>query len=86
MTAIKLSKDRKSVEAGAGLVWHQLYGALEPHGLVVIGGRARSIGISGLTLGGGVSFMASKYGFSMVSTANICCIVMHASLTNYRTM
>ncbi|PVH79915.1 FAD binding domain protein [Cadophora sp. DSE1049] len=62
---VKVAEDEQSVDAGAGLDWHELYSAIEPHGLIVVGGRLKTIGIAGLTLGGGISYLTSKYGFAM---------------------
>lgn len=42
-----------TVEVGAGLTWDQVYVALEPTGVNVIGGRKPGAGVAGLTLGGG---------------------------------
>ena len=42
-----------SVDVGAGLTWDKVYAALESSGVNVIGGRAPSVGVAGLTLGGG---------------------------------
>ena len=44
-----------TVELGAGLTWGQVYAALEPTGVNVVGGRTPEIGVAGLTLGGGES-------------------------------
>jgi FAD/FMN-containing dehydrogenase len=41
------------VEVGPGLTWDQVYEALEPAGLNVVGGRVPGVGVAGLTLGGG---------------------------------
>ena len=42
-----------TVEVGAGLTWDQVYVALEPTGVNVVGGRIPGVGVGGLTLGGG---------------------------------
>lgn len=39
---------------GAGLVWDDVYAALEPYNRSVVGGRVTGVGVSGFTLGGGV--------------------------------
>ena len=44
-----------TVEVGAGLIWDQVYAALGPTGVGVIGGRVPGVGVAGLTLGGGES-------------------------------
>jgi FAD/FMN-containing dehydrogenase len=60
-----VSADEKSVDAGPGVDWYELYSTIEPHGLIVAGGRLKTIGVSGLTLGGGISYFTSRYGFTM---------------------
>ena len=64
-TNMTLSADQNSVQAGPALNWYQMYSFLEPYGRVVIGGRLKTIGIAGLTIGGGISYFTSKYGFGM---------------------
>lgn len=64
-TTINVSSDQKSVEAGPGLNWYNMNSALEPYGLVVVGGRLKTIGIAGLTIGGGIHYFTARYGFAM---------------------
>ena len=49
-----------TVEVGAGLTWDQVYEALEPTGVNVIGGRIPGVGVSGLALGGGESLSPTE--------------------------
>ena len=42
-----------TVKVGAGLTWGQVYDALDPTGVNVVGGRVPDVGVAGLTLGGG---------------------------------
>ena len=51
----KVNSTCGTVEVGAGLTWDQVYAALEPSGVNVVGGRVPGIGIAGLSLGGGES-------------------------------
>jgi len=44
------------VAVGAGLLWDDVYKALDGTGLNVVGGRVPGIGVAGLTLGGGGYF------------------------------
>ena len=51
----KVDDTSGTVEVGAGLTWDQVYAALEPTGVNVVGGRIPGVGVAGLTLGGGES-------------------------------
>lgn len=44
----------QTVTIGAGLIWDDVYAALEPHGVNVVGGRVSGVGVAGFTLGGGM--------------------------------
>ena len=50
---INVDAPAATVEVGAGLTWDQVYVALEPYGVIVVGGRVPGVGVAGLTLGGG---------------------------------
>lgn len=45
-----------------GTRWSQVYRALRPLGVTVAGGRTGSVGVAGITLGGGISFYSAKKG------------------------
>jgi FAD/FMN-containing dehydrogenase len=79
---ITVSPDNKTVEAGPGLTWYELYSALEPYGLVVVGGRLKTIGIAGLTIGGGISYFTSKYGFAMDNVVAYEVVLADGSVVN----
>ncbi|KAJ4375784.1 hypothetical protein N0V83_001061 [Neocucurbitaria cava] len=64
LNEIKLSSDKKIASIGPGNRWASVYPALEQYGLEVIGGRIASVGVSGLTLGGGISHFANAYGWA----------------------
>ncbi len=50
---ITANSTTETVELGPGLTWDQVYAALDPIGINVVGGRVRGIGVAGFTLGGG---------------------------------
>ena len=43
----------QTVDVGSGLLWDDVYAALEPLGVNVVGGRVSGVGVAGFTLGGG---------------------------------
>lgn len=64
LNQIQLSEDSSYVSIGPGLRWEEVYGYLEPYGLIALGGRVGSVGVPGLLLGGGISFYSNQYGFA----------------------
>ena len=55
----KVNSTSGTVDVGAGLTWDQVYAALVPTGVNVVGGRIPGVGVGGLTLGGGESLSFS---------------------------
>lgn len=64
LSKIALSLDKKTVSFQPGHTWYDIYTALERDDVTVIGGRVASVGIGGLTLGGGISYFSSQYGLA----------------------
>jgi hypothetical protein len=50
---VNYSAASSTVEIGSGLVWDDVYEALEPFNVNVVGGRVTGVGVAGFTLGGG---------------------------------
>jgi hypothetical protein len=65
MKAIDIDFDGHSVWAGTGLTAVELTAALGDHDLVVGFGDTGSVGIGGITLGGGVGFLVRKFGLTI---------------------
>jgi FAD/FMN-containing dehydrogenase len=63
----KVNVTSGTVEVGAGRTWDQVYVALEPTGVNVVGGRIPGVGVAGLTLGGGERLRSSKSWISGIS-------------------
>ena len=59
--------DDQTATVGAGLLWDDVYEALDPYNVNVVGGRAGGVGVAGFSLGGGeytVLFGLSRIGRS----------------------
>lgn len=56
---VNYDSDTETVEFGTGLVWDDVYKALDPYNVNVVGGRVSGIGVSGYTLGGGLCTSAA---------------------------
>ncbi|KAF8632474.1 hypothetical protein AX15_001873 [Amanita polypyramis BW_CC] len=62
---VKYNPSHKTAVVGAGLIWDQVYKALEPHGVSVVGGRVTGVGVAGFVLGGGYSWLTNQHGLAL---------------------
>ena len=52
---------------GGGATWAEVDAATQAHGLAVTGGVVSSTGVGGLTLGGGMGWLANRHGLAIDS-------------------
>jgi FAD/FMN-containing dehydrogenase len=64
LQAVTVDPEAKTARAGGGCTWAGFNEATNAHGLATTGGIIGSTGIAGLTLGGGIGYLARKYGLS----------------------
>jgi FAD/FMN-containing dehydrogenase len=62
MKEIAIDPVNRTARAGAGVVARELVAAASPHDLVPVLGQCPTVGISGLTLGGGLGWLSGKHG------------------------
>jgi FAD/FMN-containing dehydrogenase len=67
LSTIEIDPATRTVWAGAGLSTVELTKATDEHGLAVGFGDTGSVGISGITLGGGIGYMVRKHGLTIDS-------------------
>jgi FAD/FMN-containing dehydrogenase len=67
LSTIEIDPATRTVWAGAGLSALELTKATDEHGLAVGFGDTGSVGISGITLGGGIGYMVRKHGLTIDS-------------------
>ncbi|KAI2469678.1 FAD-binding domain-containing protein [Annulohypoxylon bovei var. microspora] len=70
MKHVTPNPDRQSVAIGPGNTWVDVYTVLEKFNLTMAGGRTATVGVSGLTLGGGISFFSGLYGMTCDNIIN----------------
>jgi FAD/FMN-containing dehydrogenase len=60
-----------TVRVGTGLTWGEMSRELHAHGLAVPSGDTGSVGIGGLTTGGGIGWLVRKYGLTIDSLISV---------------
>ena len=64
MKDVDVDAERRVATAGPGVVWAELDGATQEHGLAVTGGEVSDTGVAGLTLGGGFGWLKRTCGLA----------------------
>ena len=59
-----LDAERRLVRVGGGASWARVAAALEPHGWGLTSGDTTTVGVGGLTLGGGIGWMVRRFGLA----------------------
>jgi len=67
MNGIRIDPVAQVARIEAGAVWLDVVHAAAEHGLAALAGSSPDVGVVGLTLGGGVSFLGRKYGLTASS-------------------
>ncbi len=65
MKAINIYPEQRIARIEPGLTWGEVANALQQHGLALSSGDTGSVGVGGLMLGGGIGWMARKYGMTI---------------------
>jgi FAD/FMN-containing dehydrogenase len=64
MAAVMVDPERRTARVGPGARWAQVLAAAAPFGLAPLSGSAPSVGVTGYTLGGGMGWLARRYGLA----------------------
>lgn len=64
LDSVELNEERSLVSVGVGASWGNVYTLLDQYNLSVAGGRAFSVGVGGLSTGGGISYFGPRYGWA----------------------
>jgi FAD/FMN-containing dehydrogenase len=64
MKAIRVDPARRTVRAEGGVTWGELDREAQAFGLATTGGIVSTTGVAGLTLGGGIGWLARSYGLA----------------------
>ncbi|MDC6388423.1 FAD-binding oxidoreductase [Maribacter sp. PR1] len=62
---VNVDTTKNTVKVGGGNIWNEVDTATHEHGLAIPSGMISTTGVGGLTLGGGVGYLARKYGLTI---------------------
>jgi FAD/FMN-containing dehydrogenase len=65
MKTFELDPESRIVRLGAGLTWIEVCEALHPYGLGLTAGDTATVGVGGLSVGGGIGWFVRKYGMTI---------------------
>jgi FAD/FMN-containing dehydrogenase len=65
MKGIEIDPESRVARLEPGLTWLEVAKSLSEHGLALSSGDMGTVGVGGLTLGGGIGFMTRKYGLTI---------------------
>lgn len=77
-----LSPDGTFATVGGGSQWGDVYTTLDPLNHTVIGGRETTVGVGGLTLGGGISYFSGLYGFTCDNVLSYETVLANGTVAN----
>ncbi|KAF5616936.1 FAD binding domain protein [Fusarium sp. NRRL 25303] len=64
LNKVTVNQDRQTAFIGPGGRWADVYPTLQKYGLTVPGGRMFGVGVGGLSLGGGISWLSNLHGWT----------------------
>ena len=64
MDAVAIDPVGRRARVGAGARWRDVVGPASAHGLTALMGSSPDVGVAGYTLGGGMGWLARRYGFA----------------------
>ncbi|KAF1963610.1 oxidoreductase FAD-binding protein [Byssothecium circinans] len=79
---ISVNQDKSIVSIGAGSIWGDVYRRMDELGIAVVGGRGSSVGVGGLTLGGGISYFSARKGFAGDNVVNFEVVLANRKAVN----
>ncbi|KAI1776754.1 putative FAD-binding oxidoreductase [Hypoxylon cercidicola] len=74
--------DENAAVVGSGQTWEHVYTQLDQYNVTVVGGRVLDVGVGGLTLGSGLSYMSDLYGLTCDNVIDFEVVLANGSLVD----
>lgn len=74
--------DAQTATIGTGLLWDDVYLALEQYSVTVVGAKVTGIGVGGIALGGGYSYLTNQYGLAFDNVVAFELVLPNGTVTD----
>jgi FAD/FMN-containing dehydrogenase len=64
LRGVRIDPDARTAHAEAGALWQDVVAPAGDHGLAALAGTGLNVGVTGYTLGGGIGWLARRYGLA----------------------
>jgi FAD/FMN-containing dehydrogenase len=71
MRGVEIDAERRIARVEAGVLWGEVSEAAAEHGLAALAGSSPDVGVVGYSLGGGISWLARRYGLAANSVTAV---------------
>ncbi|KUI58320.1 Bifunctional solanapyrone synthase [Cytospora mali] len=82
LNEVTLSSDNSVVSIGPGARWGAVQDVLAEQNTTVMGGRYSDVGVGGLILGGGYSYLSTEYGLATDNVKDFEIVLANGTITN----
>lgn len=82
LNTVEYNAEKGSVEVGPGNLWKDVVTKLDPYNVTIVGGRVPGVGVGGLLLGGGLSYLSNKYGMAADNVLNYELVAASGNIMN----
>lgn len=82
LDSIDISDNGTIAKVGIGATWDAVYEKLDPLGRSVAGGRVAGVGVGGLTLGGGISHLSCRRGWTCDTVLNFQVVLSNGEIVD----
>ncbi|KAG1747301.1 FAD-binding domain-containing protein [Suillus lakei] len=81
-SGVVYDSEAQTATVGTGLLWDDVYIALEQYNVTVVGAKVTGIGIGGISLGGGYSYLTNQYGLAFDNVVAFELVLPNGTVTD----
>ncbi|KAG2143519.1 FAD dependent oxidoreductase [Suillus bovinus] len=79
---VEYNSTTQTATVGTGLLWDDVYVALQPYNVTVVGAKVTAIGVGGVVLGGGYSYLTNQHGLGFDNVISFELVLPNGTVTD----